>query len=63
MSYSIFTYSSHTEYVKRESIVIAWVKKNSFLFLFTNSFFLFLKMKLENLRLFFYLENDKVSEI
>ena len=27
---SIFTFSSHTEYVKRESIVIAWVeKKNS----------------------------------
>ena len=24
---SFFTYSSHTEYVKRESIVIAWVKK------------------------------------
>ena len=23
----IFTFSSHTEYVKRESIVIAWVKK------------------------------------
>ena len=25
----IFTFSSHTEYVKRESIVIVWVKKNS----------------------------------
>ena len=24
---SLFTFSSHTEYVKRESIVIAWVKK------------------------------------
>ena len=27
----IFTFSWHTEYVKRESIVIAWVKKNSLL--------------------------------
>ena len=27
----IFTFSSHTEYIKRESIVIAWVKKNSLL--------------------------------
>ena len=26
-----FTFSSHTEYVKRKSIVIAWVKKNSLL--------------------------------
>ena len=26
----IFTFSSHTEYVKRESIVIAWVKKKKF---------------------------------
>ena len=25
---SAITFSSHTEYVKRESIVIAWVKKN-----------------------------------
>ena len=25
--FRIFTFSSHTEYVKRESIVIAWVKK------------------------------------
>ena len=25
----IFTFSSHTEYVKRESIVIAWVKKKN----------------------------------
>ena len=28
---SIFTFSSHTEYVKRESIIIAWVKKSSLL--------------------------------
>ena len=27
LSVFIFTFSSHTEYVKRESIVIAWVKK------------------------------------
>ena len=30
MFFFIFTFSSHTEYVKKESIVIAWVKKNSF---------------------------------
>ena len=29
----IFTFSSHTEYVKRESIVIAWVKKKNSLLL------------------------------
>ena len=27
--YHLFTFSSHTEYVKRESIVIAWVKKKN----------------------------------
>ena len=26
----LFTFSSHTEYVKRESIIIAWVKKKKF---------------------------------
>ena len=30
---NIFTFSSHTEYVKRESIVIAWVKKKNSLLL------------------------------
>ena len=30
---SFFTFSSHTEYVKRESIVIAWVKKKNSLLL------------------------------
>ena len=33
MCSSIFTFSSHTEYVKRESIVIAWVKKKNSLLL------------------------------
>ena len=28
---AIFTFSSHTEYVKRESIVVAWVKKKKIL--------------------------------
>ena len=27
----LFTFSSHTEYVKRESIVIAWVKEKKIL--------------------------------
>ena len=29
MKISIFTFSSHTQYVKKESIVIAWLKKIS----------------------------------
>ena len=33
MNFSIFSFSSHTEYVKRESIVIARVKKNNSLLL------------------------------
>ena len=52
---SIFTFSSHTEYVKRESIVIAWVKKKKNSLRLTNFHVLYVledKTSKKNFRLF-----------